>query len=394
MPLGCGVLACLMLRVAIMGTGRIAGKVAPQIEASGLCRVTAVASRDRGRAGAFAAGHGFDAAALTYGELEGTDACDAVYVTLPNVEHPGWSVRLARAGKHVLCEKPLAWRRADAERVFAAGAVGAGGGRRVVQEAFMYLHSPVIGQVARHVRDADGPIGRLERIEAWFEIGIDEGTSGGDWKNVRYSRSLAGGSLMDLGCYPISLGRFVTGREPRFVSGEAVFSDGGDDSVDVSAVLEGRFVGVELGGGGGAGGRRGSGGRGGGGGERRDVSFRFSSSMVAGEGERLAHARFVGDRGVMDVPWFMFPSGYSVSGAAGGDGLGKPAYVDRPDGKGLYTRQADAFARACGVGGVGVASETERDSDSRGTSEGFSIGQAAAMEAGLAAIGLELPGAW
>ncbi|MCL4220590.1 MAG: Gfo/Idh/MocA family oxidoreductase [Phycisphaerales bacterium] len=208
------------LRWIVMGTGLIADKVTPLLARAPGCRVVGVASRDLGRARAFADRHGLERA-CTYEELVGTGAstpenqgqrhrhADAVYCTLPNRHHPEWTRRLLDAGFHVLCEKPLCWRRADAERLFAE-ADRAG---RLLVEGFMYLHHPQIDALTTVARDGDGlgvsPVGPIRRIEACFES---------DMKAVgreatRYSHDLAGGATLDLGCYPISFVRTVLGCE-------------------------------------------------------------------------------------------------------------------------------------------------------------------------------------
>ncbi|KAA0216935.1 MAG: gfo/Idh/MocA family oxidoreductase [Leptolyngbya sp. PLA3] len=205
------------LRWIVMGTGLIADKVTPLLARAPGCRVVGAASRDLGRARAFAERHGLEQA-HTYEELVGgapssedrsQKHADAVYCTLPNRQHPEWALRLLEAGFHVLCEKPLCWRRADAEQLFQA-AERAG---RLLVEGFMYLHHPQIEALATIARDGEGlgvsPVGPIRRIEAFFES---------DMKAVgreatRYSHVLAGGATLDLGCYPISFVRTVLGRE-------------------------------------------------------------------------------------------------------------------------------------------------------------------------------------
>ena len=298
------------LRFAIMGTGRIARKVAPLIDAGEGCAVTVVASREESRARAFADGFGF-VGACTYEDLLTHPGVDAVYVTLPNVDHPRWSERLLDAGKHVLCEKPLAWTGADAERLYECAARN---DRRLV-EAFMYLHAVETDEAVRIARDPAGPIGRLERIEASFDICIADSET----DNVRYAAALAGGALMDLGCYPISWARTVSGEEIAGFEAECemvdLYSGDAGGAVDGSARLRGRLAsGVEI-------------------------DLRCSMTR-----QGITHARLIGTEGVVDVPWFMLPDGLTVGGRARAGEA--PAACDRTGSVGLYTRQAEAFARA------------------------------------------------
>ncbi|MBX3323196.1 MAG: Gfo/Idh/MocA family oxidoreductase [Phycisphaeraceae bacterium] len=193
------------LRWAIIGTGDIARKVAPLLASAEGNRITAVCSRDAARAKTFAQQFGIEHAG-TYADLfERADlrqVIDAVYLTLPNRMHPQWCTRLLEAGFHVLCEKPLCWTRAQAEQLFAA----AERHQRILLEGFMYLHHPQTAELARIARDPAGPIGPLQHVEAWFET--DMKAAGRE--ATRYSHALAGGTMMDIGCYPVSFIRSVT----------------------------------------------------------------------------------------------------------------------------------------------------------------------------------------
>lgn len=251
------------LRFAIMGTGRIAGKVTPHIQAAEGCRVVAAASRDADRARTFASqlaiGETADAG-CAYDDLLTRDDIDAVYITLPNGDHPVWSERLLEAGKHVLCEKPLCWTRAQAERLFDAATANG----RVLAEAFMYLHAPLTADAVRltqqAIREPDAsPIGRLTKIEARFDISIEDGWDPTPKSNVRYSRALMGGAMMDLGCYPLSFVRTVLGEPlletPDLFQINATMVDlfegtpnDGSDAVDGAATIKGTTPsGIEAG---------------------------------------------------------------------------------------------------------------------------------------------------
>lgn len=201
-----------MLNWAILGTGMIAGKVASCIQQAEGCRLVGVGSRDVHRARAFAVEHGMD-------ELEGfladelltRDEVHAVYITAPNSLHTPWCVRLLEAGKHVLCEKPLTPRADEARRV-AEAAKRSG---RVFAEGFMWMHHPQSELLIRCGRDAKNDlIGPLRTIVASFCIDLRPRANA--W--TRFSHRLEGGAMMDLGCYPLSLGRIVTGEEPEEIA--------------------------------------------------------------------------------------------------------------------------------------------------------------------------------
>lgn len=201
-----------MLRWAVMGTGMIAGKVLPAIAAAPGGTVSCVASRSIDRARSFAFEHGLPpAAACDYESLPSRSDVDAVYVTLPNSLHTPWCVRLLEAGKHVICEKPLTPRAADA-RLIATTARRA---QRLFSEGLMYLHHPqtdLLIAAGRHRNNASSEnlIGPLQLIVASFCIDLRPRPNA--W--TRFSRNLEGGAMMDLGCYPLSLARAITGEEP------------------------------------------------------------------------------------------------------------------------------------------------------------------------------------
>ena len=184
--------------------------------------VVAVGSRDRARGEAFAAEHGIGRVHGSYEELLADPDVEAVYIPLPNSLHVPWSIRALEAGKHVLCEKPLTRRAAEAEAAFdAADRAG-----RLLMEAFMWRYHP---QTEALVRLA-GEIAPLRVVRAAFGFPMPPD----DVANVRLQGSLEGGALMDVGCYCVSALRLL-GGEPERVQGELV---AGGDGVD------GRFAGV------------------------------------------------------------------------------------------------------------------------------------------------------
>ena len=215
------------LRIGILSTADIARhKAIPGMQKASRVEVVAIASRDGARARRVADELGIPTAHASYEALLADPDLDAVYIPLPNHLHAEWSMAAARAGKHVLCEKPLAIASADAQAmidVFQAH------GRRLM-EAFMYrLHPSWIA-----VRDvvASGRIGRLTAVQSWFSYFNDEPD------NIRNIRDAGGGALFDIGCYAVNLSRMLFGSEPTRV--EASITRDPMSGVDVltSGILE------------------------------------------------------------------------------------------------------------------------------------------------------------
>ena len=215
------------VRWGILSTADIGmKKVTPAIEAASDCEVVAIASRDRERAVAAAAELGIPAAYGSYEELLAADDVDAVYIPLPNDLHAEWTMKAAAAGKHVLCEKPLALDAAEAEemaRVCDDAGVKLG-------EAFMYRHHPTWVEAVRLVRS--GAIGELQGVQSWFSYYND------DPENIRNRTENGGGAIMDIGCYTINASRMLFGSEPvRIEAAVRRDSTMGIDTLS-SAVLE------------------------------------------------------------------------------------------------------------------------------------------------------------
>ena len=202
----------------LLSTARINDKFLEGVAQSRESAVLAVASRDRARAERYAADRGIERAYDSYEALLADPDVDAVYISLPNSLHLEWAGRALRAGKHVLCEKPLSRREADVRAAFDL----AERHERLLMEAFMYRHHPQTARVVELVRS--GAIGRLRIIRAAFSFHFE------DAADVRLSASLDGGSLMDVGCYCVSGARLLAG-EPELVSGTQVL---GGDGVDVT----------------------------------------------------------------------------------------------------------------------------------------------------------------
>jgi len=213
----------MSLRIGILGAAKIAGSFMVGAKASSRVEVVAVASRDRARGQAFADAHGI-ARAESYDELLADRGVDAIYNPLPNSMHAEWSIAAARAGKHVLCEKPLATNEAEAQAMFAAAeAKGV-----VLVEAFPYMFQPQTLEIERLI--ASGAIGEVRTMFAAFGFTV------ADAANIRLDAKLGGGALMDAGCYPVSFVRQVFGKRPVSVAATARWVGGVDQTL--AATLE------------------------------------------------------------------------------------------------------------------------------------------------------------
>jgi D-xylose 1-dehydrogenase (NADP+, D-xylono-1,5-lactone-forming) len=213
------------LRWGLLSTARINDAFIQGVSESPSGEIAAVGSRDAGRARAYADAHGIPRAHGDYEALFADPEVDAVYVSLPNGLHLEWTERALRAGKHVLCEKPLG---RDPQAVSAAFDLAEQEGLQL-REAFMYRHNPQTVRLAELV--AEGAIGRLRTISSAFSFPLS------DPEDVRLSDELEGGALLDLGCYCVSASRLLAG-EPESVAGERVV---GGRGVDVSFAGAMRF---------------------------------------------------------------------------------------------------------------------------------------------------------
>jgi predicted dehydrogenase len=176
--------------------------VIPAIQKSALGMVVAIASRHDDRARAVADDLEIPRSYGSYEELLADDDVDAVYNPLPNHLHAEWTMKAADAGKHILCEKPITLHRAEAATVIAhCDAAGV-----MLQEAFMYRFHPQWLRAKQLVDD--GHIGELRGVQTWFSYFNDDAV------NIRNIAAFGGGALMDIGCYPISVSRWLFGDEP------------------------------------------------------------------------------------------------------------------------------------------------------------------------------------
>lgn len=200
-------------------------KVIPAIQASDSGTVTAIASRDLRKAQEAAGPLAIREAYGSYEELLLSDV-DAVYIALPNHLHKEWTLRAARHGKHVLCEKPLALSSADAAEMVR----GCAAYEVVFMEAFMYRLHPLWQGVRRLV--TDGSIGRLRAIHTHFAYFNDNPA------DIRNKLEYGGGALMDIGCYPVNLSRMLFGGEPLRVQASILRDPAFRTDIVTSALLE------------------------------------------------------------------------------------------------------------------------------------------------------------
>jgi xylose dehydrogenase (NAD/NADP) len=208
-----------------LGAARIAGgAVLPAIAASSNGRVIAIASRDPERAKQMAGGFDGARAAASYDELLADPEIDAVYIPLANSDHKPWTIRALEAGKHVLCEKPLAMDAAEAEEM-AAAAQRSG---KHLMEAAMYRFHPRTRAFVESIAD---PI----YVQASFGFTLKNET------DYRFKSAMGGGALLDVGFYVVSIARWILG-EPSDVLARSTLRDGTD--MTTSALL--RFPGGET----------------------------------------------------------------------------------------------------------------------------------------------------
>jgi len=201
----------MSLRIGILGAARIAPTaLVKPASASSDVEVVAVAARSADRAQAFASRHGIPRAYAGYEDLLADPDINAVYNPLPNGLHGRWTRAALSAGKHVLCEKPFTANAAEAREIADLAAES----DRVVMEAFHYRYHPLALRVEEIV--ASGELGTLERVETALCFPLPK------FSDIRYDYHLAGGALMDAGCYAVHMARtFGGGETPSVVSASA-----------------------------------------------------------------------------------------------------------------------------------------------------------------------------
>ena len=201
----------------ILSTARIGARLVHGAAQTEQAEIVAVASRTEQAAQAFAQAHRIPRAHGSYEDLLADPDVEAIYVPLPNSMHVEWTMRALKAGKHVLCEKPMDRRPAQVERAFDLAQERG----LVLSEAFMWRHNPQTARL-RELLDA-GAIGDVRLVRAAFSFMLSRDV------DVRLDPALHGGALMDVGCYAVSGARFVAGGEPVRACAEVVTGPTGVD---------------------------------------------------------------------------------------------------------------------------------------------------------------------
>ena len=214
------------LTIGILGCANIAKQFVRDVQGSPKVALLAVASRDLDKAKAFAQNFGIARAHGSYEALLSDVALDAIYIPLPNSMHAEWAIRAMRAGKHVLCEKPLALNRLEVMRMYeAARQHGV-----MLLESYPYWFQPQTRELLNCLsRDQ---IGRVQSMQACFGF-----TLGNPERNIRMQADLGGGALLDAGSYPISLIRLVMGCAPERVMAHAQWAATGVDISMMATLL-------------------------------------------------------------------------------------------------------------------------------------------------------------
>jgi len=197
------------VRWGVLSTANIGtGQVIPAMQQGTYCELAAIASRSPEKAQAAAAQLGIPKAYGSYEELLADPEIDAIYNPLPNHLHVPWSIKALQAGKHVLCEKPIALTSAEAQTL---ADVARQYPQIKVMEAFMYRFHPQWQRARQLVLEGD--IVELRTIQSFFSYYLD------DPNNIRNRDDVGGGGMLDIGCYTVSLARFIFGAEPNRVFG-------------------------------------------------------------------------------------------------------------------------------------------------------------------------------
>jgi len=225
------------LRIGVLGAARIAELAIVEPARSTAQRLVAVAARDRGRGEAFAREHGVERVHDSYADVLADPAVEVVYNPLANALHAPWNLAAVRAGKHVLTEKPFA---SNAEEAAAVRDAAVEAGVTVV-EGFHYVHHALMRRL--HALLDDGELGELRRVEVRMLMPAPADD------DPRWSLELAGGALMDLGCYGLHAHRTLApwaGGQPQLVGargGERPGSPGVDEWLDVDLAFPGGATG-------------------------------------------------------------------------------------------------------------------------------------------------------
>ena len=197
------------VRWGILSTAKIGReKVIPAMQRSSLCEVIAIASRNNQQGKMVADKLSIPVVYDSYEKLLTDPRIDAIYIPLPNHLHVEWAIKSLQAGKHVLCEKPIGLSSKEAQQLLEASQEKPG---LKIMEAFMYRFHPQWQQAKKLVEDKN--IGELRTIQSFFSY------FNADPANIRNQEAVGGGGILDIGCYCISLSRFIFNKEPLMVSG-------------------------------------------------------------------------------------------------------------------------------------------------------------------------------
>lgn len=207
------------LQWGLLSTARINRRLIPPLGQAGRSELNAVASRNIETAQAFAQQWNIPRTFDSYEALLADPAIDVVYIPLPNSMHCEWAVKAAEAGKHILCEKPLALSVAEVDRMARAAADN----NVVLVEAFMYRMHPQLAKIQELL--TGGLIGKVKFIKATFSFMLEEKT------NIRLQPDMGGGSLWDVGCYPVSFSQAIAGADPVEVFGWQRLNENGVETL-------------------------------------------------------------------------------------------------------------------------------------------------------------------
>jgi predicted dehydrogenase len=210
------------LRIGILSTANIAHPFCEGLAGSSSVKVVAVGSRSAETAAVFARRHAIPRVHASYEALLADPEVDAIYNPLPNSLHAPWSEKAMRAGKHVLCEKPLTVTLAEAQALFAVARETG----RVLLEAYPYRYQPQTLRMRQLIEE--GAIGEVRLVQSYFGFNLAPGD------NIRFDPALGGGATLDAGCYAVSLARLAVGQRPLSVTAQALYTD-----TDVDLSLQG-----------------------------------------------------------------------------------------------------------------------------------------------------------
>ncbi len=299
----------------ILGTGNIARTLAKAINASAKSRLIGVGSRTQESAEKFGTEFDIPNRYGSYEALLADPEVQAVYISLPNHLHAEWAIRCARAGKQILCEKPLTVNAAEAEQVIAViRETGV-----LMMEAFQYRCHPIMARICELIRE--GAIGDLKLIHASFQYNL-----GPRYENIRLSNPAAGGGIMDVGCYTLAFARLVAGAAVGEPFAEPIELKGCATIGDVSRVDEQATAALKFPGG-------------------------IVATLACGTQAHFdATVRLFGSAGAMTLPNLWIPPAQGNKIVLNRAGASEPEEIIVEGHSGPYTVEADLFADAVAQG--------------------------------------------